>query len=122
MLVVKDQVFKFPKCLPISRQNLVTFGNIFNVLHGKTLVVTVRKVQMGNLTVYSTDNHSFALPFSFPLIKISKTHTKKRICSGFFYRKYNAFREPDQQPYSFGFSRWCSADLQIKVTQLITVS
>ena len=89
---------------------------------GKALVATIRKVQMGNLTVYSTDSHSIASSFSFPLIKISKTHTKKRICSGGFYRKCNAFKEPDHQPYSFGFSRRCSADLQIKVTQSITVS
>lgn len=87
---------------------------------GKALVVTTGEVQMGNLTVHSTDNHSIASSFSFPLI--SKTHTKKRICSAFFYSKYSAFEEPDHQPYSFGFSRRCSADLPIKVTQPITVS
>lgn len=88
----------------------------------RALVVTIREVQMGNLTVDSTDSHSFASSFSFPLIQISKTHTKKRICSGFFCRKYNAFKEPDHQPYSFGFSRRRSADLHIKVTQPIAVS
>jgi len=122
MFGVKDQIVRFPKCLPISKQNLVTFGNIFNILHGKALVATSRKVQMRNLTVYSPDNHSYPLSFSFPRIKISKTHKKKRMCNGFFYRKYNAFKEPGHQPCSFGFSRQCSADLQIKVTQPITVS
>lgn len=37
MFGVKEQVFAFPARLPISKQNLVTFGNSFDVWHGKSI-------------------------------------------------------------------------------------
>lgn len=116
MLGVKDQIFNFPKCSPISKQNLVMFGSTSNVLHKKSIGGNYQE-SPNEESVRSTDSHLFASSFSFPQIKISKTYTKRRIWSGFFYRKYNVFRETDHQPYTFGFSRRCSADLQIKVTQ-----
>lgn len=88
---------------------------------GKALLASIRKIEMENPTVYSTDQYSFILSFSFPLIKISKIQRKGLVVSS-SNRKCNAFKKPDYQSSSLGFSRQHSADLQIKVMQPITVS